>query len=394
MSWRRFTIVDLMTPPEAWPTGAPLVATVPGEEVATLEVELPLGVRPRVADRIARTAAFYHTGTPPEETHIVRLDRGGDPAHTRILAVANHQMAAWRARTAAAGRRIAALLPDYLVVPETEQGWTIMLEASEREPRIRARLASDDGFSAEMPLALAILEQLLEQSQQPPRVIAIHAGLPLKSACDFLVRKLGNTSATVTTGEEPPLTWYEGPVQDVNLLTGPFGQAHNFLGQVRRWQWPAAGAVAAVALWVVNSQIELAKLQAASAAANDRITAVFRGSFDADAPIVDARIQAARILDRLRAAQAGSTTTADFPALMEAASGVLQQRLNKMRALEYANGSLEVHASLTNFQELEALRTALLEQWLSVRMLSSAASADTGVEARFTLSASAAGRTQ
>lgn len=93
---------------------------VPASECVCHEVTLP----PQARRRALQVAPFMledRLATDIDRLHFVVLDQQGDCAH--ILAVEKSLMHHWLARCERLGLRVNALLPDALMLPQTDDGW-------------------------------------------------------------------------------------------------------------------------------------------------------------------------------------------------------------------------------------------------------------------------------
>lgn len=130
----------------------PATVLVPSEAVRLLAVDLPL---PTAAKRIAALpfAVEDRVAEPLDQVHLA-LGAELAPRRYLVAVVAHATMAAWVEMADAASLGHAALVPDALALPRSEEGWTAELAGG----RALVRAADGTGFAAPAALLPAAWE--------------------------------------------------------------------------------------------------------------------------------------------------------------------------------------------------------------------------------------------
>ena len=160
------------------PTSRHVVA-LPGCAVPLFHLDLPKGLRGQAREQVARRQLADRTGQAESALELRPVvGPASQGAWSRVLAAAPEQL------RACARISCRAVLPDYLCLPAAAGVWTIGYEPpapnsdSETAALLSARLGPEDGFSALPALAMAQLEQALEEGADRPKAILLTDPLP------------------------------------------------------------------------------------------------------------------------------------------------------------------------------------------------------------------------
>ena len=117
------------TTPDIWrmdggdappPSGA-FIAVVPGEAAPLFPLDLPARLRDGIRNQVARQQVENLLQDSLDAVEL-RVNRPGRDGAAAALVVTAERARDWRDRLSEQGRRVAALLPDYLVLPVVAEG--------------------------------------------------------------------------------------------------------------------------------------------------------------------------------------------------------------------------------------------------------------------------------
>jgi general secretion pathway protein L len=355
--------------------GTPCVAIVSGTRIVCIAFPAPKRLRGGALERVAFHALQDRLASPMTDT--VRVAVRETPGDTALAFVAAaDEVSAWLSEAKAAGWQPAALLPDWLALPWCAGLWSLHAAGD----MIIARTGRLTGFTAETPLATAILGRRLAEAA--PRAVLL----------------TGDATATATL---------KGLLADkaVPLHTDPAGPgAHRFAAQeaaaslgghatsplatmataTRPWAAPAALALVAFTAWCTTALLDIRRDLEVAESHAAQATAAFRAIHGNGVPIVDMRLQTARHLDRLRAGHGQSAVDHAFgPLLATAEEGLSSVRVHSIGWRERTGLTAEI--SVGDFAALEVLVARLRDAGLDVDIARADARGGAGVDAALAL---------
>ena len=353
----------------------PCIALVPGEAVPLLRLELPEGLRGGARDRVARRQAADRLGLAPDALDVRPLARNGSV----VLVVDPGEAEAWR--QAVQGTACAAVLPDYLALEAAPEVWVLDVG----EGRVLARLGTDDGFAAEIPLARL---QLVRAFAAAPPSAVLRTGVPAPEIDAFLdeagVPVFATPEELAAAGHPRPVASdWEGTAAD--LLQSSDAAVEQLRARIRRWRVPALLGALALALWVADMMVRIDRTRDAQAALAAATTALVRERFVPNGPLLDIRAQVSR-----RAAElAGNASDADDAsplAVLRRSAPALQASDVQLRTVTWRAGTgMETAVAADDFATVEVLARRLGEDGVAAEVTDALADGSGGVLARLRL---------
>lgn len=367
-------------PPTPWPIGTPLppsgpvVALVPGEAAALMPVALPAALRGQARVAVARRQLADRLGAAAAGLEL-RPAALGVPADGfgAMLAVEAAALAGWRAAAAAAGRRVRALLPDYLALPAAPSVWVLAV----RGARVCARLGPADGFAAEAGLAAAQLAEARRRAPAPRAVLVLDGPLP-RPVAEALAGLALLTDPAALAGAEAPRALAHGEAA-LDLRAGADAAVDRLARRLAGWAWPLGLALTGAAAWAAAVAVDTARLRAQSAAIEAEVLAVAQARLLPPGPVVDLPLQVERALTARRAAlgRAGALAVLRPAAVALAGQGLVPDRM------AWAADVLTLELTVPGFAALDAAAAALAAEGLAVSRLRQAGGAAGAVAATF-----------
>jgi type II secretion system protein L len=206
---------------------------IPSERVGLHWVDIPSAPQRKWAELIPWVLEDRIL-QPIEEMHFVVAGRSN--SQLQILAVSHQDMKEWRRIADNAGVTAIAMVPDFMAL-HWEPG---IISVGWREGMLLVRQSQNTGFAAEPNVGWTILESLVQDSNQAPR---LSLSLPDLNMVPKQLTQDANINSSV-------IDWhfsYFDP--SLNLMTGAFKPAPK--QTVLSFWWPvAAAACLLLALWV------------------------------------------------------------------------------------------------------------------------------------------------
>ncbi len=355
------------------PSGA-FIAVVPGEAAPLFPLDLPARLRDGIRNQVARQQVENLLQDSLDAVEL-RVNRPGRDGAAAALVVTAERARDWRDRLSEQGRRVAALLPDYLVLPVVAEGWA--LRCLPEGDRVLARLGPADGFAAGLPVALAQLRAVLARSGAPQHVYLCDSPVP-----ETLRSVLEATSAEIHAGWPDEAALLGHGEADFNLFRDPAADRMAVRRQVRRWRGPMAAMAAGLAALAAALWIDGARIEAAAQRQRDAATEVARAAFLPSGPILNLRLQVGRVVAERQAAEATPAQGVGSMDVLHAAAQVLAQSPVTLRRVTRTAGTpLRVELEVGDFAALEQVVARLNGGATRARVVNSSAEADARVAA-------------
>ncbi|MBD3664941.1 hypothetical protein H9Q16_13495 [Sulfitobacter sp. TSTF-M16] len=349
------------------PPGAQQVALVPGAEVPVLSLDLPPGLRGQSREQVARRQLLDRAGLDANaEMRPIHAPKMGD-AWSKVMIVDSGQLEGWKT---AAGANCRALLPDYLALPTAAGLWTI----ARKGDTVMARLGPDDGFTAPVEVARAMLDLHLKETDNVPKAIWLQhpdvIGL-VALAEEHGVAVVEDAEALKALDLPDPKVLGHGELA-FDLRRDPQLARARMRKRVLPWRWPVLLGLFAIGLWAATQMVETRRLQNMTAALNAQTADLVRAHFVPSGPLLDIRIQVSQTLAERRLAATGWQSQVTALDLFATASGVLTQTgATTQTALAGADQELALSVTVADFAAVDALAAALRGAGLRVNVVES-----------------------
>ncbi|HHJ11967.1 MAG TPA: hypothetical protein ENK00_02200 [Chromatiales bacterium] len=337
------------------PPDGELHLLVPGERVLCRRVETPA----RSERELARALPYQLEDELAQDIEdLFFAFRREGRGRVRVLITEQRLMQAWLDGWPDTDA-IVDLRPDYLALPMTPDGWTLLIE----DERLLLCTADGCGTSIEASLAQPVLHGLAER--QPPQHITAHlvgeASLP-PFPWPVAVDEHRQPHALAVLGpgalEEPA---------PVNLRQGPWAPARR---HGRGSPAQARLALAAAIVLALGLGLRLADLLAyrsANQQAMQEMVRIYRETFPDARRVVNPRVQLAQ---RLKALESASGQADDRAlGLLDALARAWQPGLEPV-SLQYREGRLELRLAADSLSRIEALRKRLQEKGVNTSLAS------------------------
>lgn len=378
------------------PLAAQQVMLVPGQAVPVMALDLPAALRGQAREQVARRQLQEMTGLAPDvlemRPFVVPQKGGGQNGGWQAALVAERtEVARWRQHAGKAR----AVLPDYLALPAAADlwvlEWTDAAAAAETKKtpdaagtetdsaasgQLRVRLGVSDGFTAEMDLAVLLLQQALAARSDAPRPAAVFSTTPLAQLPEPLRAPLqaadlalyDDLQALAAAGLAAPKRLAHGELA-LDLRRDPY-QARTLLRRNLRAAFaPLLAGLLAAALWAADTQLERRALERDIAALEQEMLAQLRAGLLPEGPIFDVRRQVAQALARHAAATAAEVSASAPLVLLAGVAEVLTAHGARVEQLRYddtgpggagqGRGEIRTQMRLPDFATAEALQADL-----------------------------------
>lgn len=321
------------------------VAIAPGEEAPLVHLDLPVRVTGPARLGIARRQLVDRLGQGAAELELHPLVLGKEP-WTRSILVAPDVAAGWRADPLVLDRRCRGLVPDYLSLPAAEDAVVIAEEAG----HVRARIGSEDGFSAPTALAASLLSAALQE--ESPKVALLIGEVPAE------VRAVLAAAGVPITADPADVNFSLAAVagvENVDLRRDPGRAADRFARQLIAWSFPVLLALAALGVASVDRMRDIRTLRAETASVRAATVDLLRRGLIPSAPILDIRAQVVQRVDGLGARDTGPDA---LDALHDAAEVIAPASVD-LRSVTMTPTDILLTLRAVDFGEVDALVDAL-----------------------------------
>ena len=345
------------------PTG-PHIALIPGEDAPLVPLDLPAGLRGAALARVAQRQVRDLLGRPDDADDVRPYLRKGAPV-TSALVIDREAGAAHNAQITPDTQ---AVLPDYLALPTAEGLWTLEADST----RIIARLGIEDGFAADVPLALAQLDSAIQRGVPPTAALA-QTALPSEVMAWMQKHKITIAQNRDALGGDlaPPKVLAHGEL-GLDLLRDPNADRAALSERLRMWRLPVIFAVLAVGFWVAAMQLSTRALKAQQAQYQTAAITLARAGLVPTGPILDLRTQVSRaVAARQSAAQSAPLEMSVID--LFAATAPLLETARSNRVSYRANSGLSLDLSVPSFAALDQLVERLRGADIDTRLVQSAA---------------------
>jgi len=345
----------------------PVIVLVPGSEVLTLAVDLPVkaGARLRAAlpyaveDQLATDIEGLHFASGKHR------ESGLLPA----AVVARTTLEEWLERLHAAGLRPAQLVPEYHGVQRMPN--TVSLVASGS-----AVMLNDGGdlefmFEDLSPAEALALAGVLEppagedDGTSPRHLVAwCDAAEQERFAHDWTALRAELASVDVNVmpdGAFPRLAATVAAGAGINLLQGPYGKRTEVAALLRPWRVAAGLLVAVFVLGLVGKGVDYLRLERQQAALQEQYIALYQALQPGDSRIPADPIGAADSIMRQLVGNNVNSSDVFLPSLMQLADAISRNREADVEAVSYRAGVIDVRLTAPDVSTLDKIQKMVSE---------------------------------
>ncbi len=346
-----------------------VTAVVPGEDVVTRKASIPSRSRHKVLLALPY-ALEDDLSEDVEALHFALMDWAPGKEVT-VAIVARTRIREWLNALEAAGLKVDALLPDYLLLPRHPQARIAITKNNKGALVIRDDEASGLSLDAD---ALSLWWRELDDNH-----IAIAAN---DAALARELVELGGANVSEWKMGTDFTQWLrvQKTTPKANLLQGDYPPTRE---QKRVRVWPAAAAIFLALLIKLGSDaVEYFWLARESRLLEAQIKTVYRKTFPDAKRVVNPRLQMQRRINLLKA---GHTGSGDFQFLLAVAAKVLRTAGASLEDINYRDNAMVMTWTTRDFAALDRLKQMFdAEKGITVELQSSGAR-DKQVSARFKL---------
>ena len=366
--------------------GENVIAYIPGIDILLTRVALPAGRKSQLRNALPY-ALEENLIDDVDELHCAlgpQLDTG-----KYVAAITRHdKISYWHQLLLSTGLHIQALLPDFLLLPYTSEGWTVACEGNNAYVRTTAA----EGFVCQINvLPLLLQKELQTDKEHIPERITFYGCLPFDDS--IMGDAITNQSELV---QHPPIgsgnlieLLANNPltVTSLNLLQGDYAPSSRILQRLRPWYASAILAGVLILFGFIGSVIEYVSLERQNAVLQQQITEVFRQTFP-DAKNVNPEIIPRVMKSRLTELRGkGRSSGPDFSQMLAKVAPVFAKSKGvTAQHLRYQMGQMEILLETPDLQSLENLKNRLSDAVPWNVELKSANSSENKVQGRILIS--------
>jgi general secretion pathway protein L len=364
--------------------GENVIAYIPGIDILLTRVALPTGRKSQLRNALPY-ALEENLIDDVDELHCAlgpQLETG-----KFVAAVTRHdKINYWHQLLLSTGLHIQTLLPDFLLLPYTPQGWTIACEGNTAYVRTTAA----EGFVCQINvLPLFLQKELQTDEEHIPERITFYGCLPfddsimgdaITSQCELVQHPPIGSGNLIELLANNPLT-----VTSLNLLQGEYAPSSRIMQRLRPWYTSAILAGVLIMFGFIGSVAEYVSLQRQNADLEQQITQVFRQTFPDVKRIVNPASQMRSRVDELRGK--GRASGPDFSQMLAKVAPVFAKSKGvTAQHLRYQMGQMEILLETPDLQSLENLKNRLSDAVPWEVELKSANSIENKVQGRILIS--------
>ncbi len=352
--------LDELSPP---PHSTRVRVWTPAAETMLAQVTLPTKSRARIAQALPYALEDQLLGEP-DSLHFAYRSLGGGSLAVGVTERARLQ--AWVDAFKASGLQPTVLCPEVFALPWNDSVWSLTGDGGELIVRTGAwsGFPCDLSQGADVPEALVIAIRGARAGTAAPESLSFYnppAGI------DF--GRWSETLGLPVRGMEQDFWAQESDSPELSLLQNEFSPTnplHQTLGALRPagvilLAWFLISLGVNIGTWWHLKRVELAQRR--------EMYELFRHSFPDAHVIVDPALQMARQLAALQSGS-GQPVPGDFlPLLADAAPAIQSVPGGHLSNLSYSGSSLTIDVRVTDYQAVEALRSALVAHGLRAKVL-------------------------
>lgn len=271
----------------------------------------------------------------------------------RVAVFERSWLAGWQQALADAGVVVEQIYPEILALPRPTDAWTVLLDGD----RFLVRTGKEAGFSGDADNWVTLLEAALaEAGEAAPDRLVVYRTVPSAPPLPDSTPPVEHHTVDESLAH---LAAHLEPARALSLGAGAGaagGAGGEGLALWRRWQLPAALALALLALATSRAWLQQWELAQRSERLQARIEATFHRAFP-DIPVEAPRIQ---MKNRLAALRAGGPGGGGFLSLLNLVAPAIAAVADaRVTALSYRAESLELEVATSSLQRIRALEQRL-----------------------------------
>lgn len=337
---------------QAAATGRRLILALPGDTLLLTRAMAPR--RNRTAWRQALPYALEdQLATEVERLHFALgrtadRPRAADGTAVPVAVIERETLREYLEPLQAAGLNPQAAVPEILLLPLPENGWSLLADTEQT----LVRTGPYSGFATESDNLPPMLTLALQETADPPSQLAVYGQTPALPDAELTVTRhplpeqrlsLLHRGLTAT----PPL----------NLLQGHFGPSASLQRWLRPWRTAAILTGLLLGATLVGSGVEYRQLNQQRNTLEQTIEQVFRQAVPDVQRIVNPRAQ---LSNRLRELSGPGGDDGEFLSLLAYSGEVLSEFPDlSLRALRFRAGRLEFDLEGGSLEQLEQLQARL-----------------------------------
>ena len=337
-----------------------VVFAAPGEDVRLIEVSVSREER----RHLDQALPFMLEEQLSEDIETLHFARGKlHDNQLQVAVVSDACMSAWQAQLGDLPPTL-PWIPEPLLLPRQRGEWTVVLD----EGRALLRFGTGRGACIELGHLPLLLSSLTEQA--PERVVVYGPDDSQRSAfvawADRLEWRRGGLAEALLLGAAA-----DAPL---DLRQGAWAPRLPYEAWWRQWRPVAAMLLLGVVLHSASTWLDLRRLDRENLVLREEVQALYR-QVNPRGNVVDAERQLRRQIQAL----SGEAGDASFTALLAPlGDAVAKRRDTRLASLNYSqrNGELRVNLLAPDFDEVEALRQALVKAGLQAKLENSSRNGD------------------
>ena len=325
--------------------GQRCVAVVPGEQVNTRRMQLPVRNRQKLMAAIP-FAIENSLVSQVDDLHFTVLNSAADNQVT-FAYVSRDLMENWLQAARQAGITLSAMMPDYLLLPHASPTSAVITVSGNGQVLLRSGLCLG---AVTDPQNLPVW--LNEQAED----VKLFAD---PKAIDLLPQSQADSANIVDIGGQLADWLSQGmPEHDAVLLNGEFGQGRK--SSLLKQYWPAVAMLVLAGFIKLGIDFtELIWLQKTQVQLEQNMQSLYQEFFPGSKMIAGrARAQTRNKMLSLQSGSGGN----DFTYLLVTTSGLLKNQKAKVEELDYRQGNLTTVLTLNDFAHLDKIKQRLQKE--------------------------------
>lgn len=349
--------------------GQRCVAVVPGEQVNTRSIELPVRSQQKLMAAIP-FAIEDSLISRVDDLHFTILNIRADK-QVSFAYVSREQMDSWQKLVQQADISLSAILPDYLLLPHASPGSAVISISESGQVFVRSGMCL--GAVIDRQNFSAWLDELEEGITVFADPIAVEQ-LPELEAKEITVADIGSGLTDWLSQGVPD--------HDAGLLSGEFEQGSK--RSILKQYWPAVAMIVLAGFIKLGSDItELAWLMKTQANIQQNTQYLYQELFPGSKLLAGrARVQTR---NKLMSMQAG-TGSNDFTYLLVTTGGLLKNQKVDVEELDFRDGNLITVLTLSDFAHLDRIKQRLQKDPTIAVNLKQSGARGNKVQVRFEIS--------